>query len=73
MNGAAFQSTNILDVIFVADPITRSTVTCNEDFCEGGYDSDGDISPFLIQLQMKKTLNITQNILSIIWWSLKNP
>ena len=30
----------------MTDPITRRTITCNEDLFEEGYDSDGDIGPF---------------------------
>ena len=47
------------DAICVTEPITRRTITCNEDFCDGGYDSDGDIGPFFMSLYMKKTFNTT--------------
>ena len=45
VNGAAFQSTKNGDAVCVTDQITRRTIMCNEDLCEEGYDSDGDIGP----------------------------
>ena len=45
VNGAVFQSTKNGDAICVTGPITRITITCNEDLCVEGYDYDGDIGP----------------------------
>ena len=46
MNGAAFQSTKNGDLICVTDTNTRRTITCNDDLCEEGYDSGGNIGPY---------------------------
>ena len=45
------------DAICVTEPITIRTITCNEGFFDEGYDSDGDIGPFFMSLQIKKTFN----------------
>ena len=31
----------------MTDPIIRRMITCNEDLCEEGYNSDDDIGPFI--------------------------
>ena len=46
LNGAAFQSTKIGDVMCVTDLIKRRTITFRKDLCEQSYDSDGDIGPY---------------------------
>ena len=46
VNGAAFHITKNGDAICVTDPIIRRTITYDEDLCEEGSESDGDIDPF---------------------------
>ena len=55
----------------MTETITIVIITFNEDFCEDGYDSDGEIGTFLMQLHMNKILNITQKISYILWLSFK--
>ena len=57
----------------MTDPITRRNIPCNGDFCEEGYDSDGDFSPsfdaFLYEKDMeyyiKKVINSKRGIYDV--------
>ena len=47
MKSTVLQSTKSGYAICVTELVTMKTISFKEDLCEEGYDSDGDIGPFL--------------------------